>query len=142
MLNSYTDKQVSINGKGKSPNCCGAETDFISSENMYFCRFCSESIPIANFEKNIKQWKLKIMKTKDSIKTFLQSADIGIMSAIRSACRRKFPATVAQLDGLSQSGTRRNSKRRFALIAENENLGNRKGDESGQIYLELKFLCI
>ena len=37
----------------------------------------------------------------DQIDTFLLSADEALVNAVRSVCRKRFPKTVAALDGLS-----------------------------------------
>jgi hypothetical protein len=38
---------------------------------------------------------------KNEHETFLQTADEALITAVRSMCRKRFPKTVAALDGLS-----------------------------------------
>jgi len=41
----------------------------------------------------------------ESVKVFLKNARLDLINAVRSACKNRFPLTVAVLDGLSASET-------------------------------------
>lgn len=41
------------------------------------------------------------LSRKNSIETFIKTARLDLINAVRSACRRKFPATVMKLGALS-----------------------------------------
>lgn len=50
-------------------------------------------------KKYIKPEKLSVA---DSIQVFLKLATLDLITAVRAACRKKFPQTVAELDALSE----------------------------------------